>query len=166
MFKLPGVKPGSDLEAMFLAVGFVVVQWGQAEQSLDLIVSALSYGYPDKKARRLPVMLETKIKFLRERLPAAPELACVSTEFESLMSEFESLASVRNDLVHGAIANVSPTSNGFTFIKFDSDGRHNKARPVLLSGNEFPSLRKRLLHLVGEANRLAKVVWDLRPDAK
>ena len=57
MFQLPGVKQGSDLESLFIAVGFIVIQWGQAEQALDLIVSSLSHAYPGKKAKRLPVML-------------------------------------------------------------------------------------------------------------
>jgi hypothetical protein len=30
-----------DMDALFRAIGFVVVQWGQAEQSLDLLVAAL-----------------------------------------------------------------------------------------------------------------------------
>ena len=38
---LPGVKPGSDLETLFKAVGFVVVQWASAEQSLDTLVAAI-----------------------------------------------------------------------------------------------------------------------------
>jgi hypothetical protein len=30
-----------ELDALFQAVGFVVVQWGQAEQSLDLATAVL-----------------------------------------------------------------------------------------------------------------------------
>jgi len=30
-----------ELDALYKAVGFVVVQWGQAEQSLDMIVAML-----------------------------------------------------------------------------------------------------------------------------
>lgn len=40
-FDLPGVKLGSDIESLFKAVGFVVVQWDHAEQCLDLMVAAI-----------------------------------------------------------------------------------------------------------------------------
>ena len=30
-----------DLDSLFNVVGFVVIQWGQAEQSLDLIISTI-----------------------------------------------------------------------------------------------------------------------------
>lgn len=42
-FDLPGVKSGSDIETLFKTVGFVVVQWGYAEQSLDLIWLQVSF---------------------------------------------------------------------------------------------------------------------------
>ena len=44
-FELPGVEPGSDLDQLFKAVGFVVIQWGNAEQTLDLLVVAVFSRY-------------------------------------------------------------------------------------------------------------------------
>jgi len=44
-FDLPGVKPGSDIETLFKAVGFVVIQWGFAEQSLDLMVATIFHSF-------------------------------------------------------------------------------------------------------------------------
>lgn len=166
MFKLPGVKQGSDLESLFIAVGFIVIQWGQAEQSLDLIVSTLSHAYKGKKAKRLPVMLETKITFLRKHLPTTPELSPAANDLEAMLAEFEALSPLRHDIVHGAITGIVPTSRGFTFLKLDSDKEYNTTRLVHLSQNEFPSLRRRLLRLAGEANRLARVVMDSRPSAR
>ena len=163
MFKFPGVKPGSDLEALFIAVGFIVVQWGQAEQSLDLLVSVLSHAYPGKREKKLPVMLEVKIDFVRKCIANTPEIAHLSKDLESLLQEFESLAPMRHDLVHGAITSITPTSRGFTFLKLDSDKVHNSTREVLLSGSDFPLLRRRLLRLAGEATRMARAVMDSRP---
>ncbi len=165
-FKLPGVKPGSDLESLFIAVGFIVIQWGQSEQALDLIVSTLSHAYHGKKAKRLPVMLETKIAFVRKCIASTPEIEQSAEDIEALLQEFESLALVRNDLVHGAITSVTPSSRGFNFMKLDSDKEYNSARMVLLSRSDFPSLRRRLLQLAKEANRLARIVMDSRPNAK
>ena len=166
MFKLPGVTPGSDLESLYIAVGFIVIQWGQAEQSLDLIVSTLSLAYHGKKVKRLPVMLETKIGFVRKCIASTPEIAQSSGDLEALLQEFESLAPMRHDLVHGAITSITPSSQGFTFLKLDSDKEYNSTRVVLLSGPDFPSLRRRLLRLAGEANRMARAVMDSRPSAR
>ena len=166
MFKLPGVKQGSDLESLFLAIGFIVIQWGQAEQSLDLMVSTLSHAYQGKKRKRLPVMLEVKIDFLRQCIDSTPEIASSAEDLKALLSEFELLAPIRHDLVHGAITSITPTSRGFTFLKLDADKEYNTTRPALLSGAEFPSLRRRLLRLAGEAYRLARVVLDSRPGVK
>ena len=166
MFQLPGVKQGSDLESLFIAVGFIIIQWGQAEQALDLIVSSLSHAYPGKKAKRLPVMLETKIDFLRKRIPTTPELSPSAKDLEALLVEFESLAPKRHAIVHGAITDIAPTSKEFTFLKLDSDKEYNTTRLVHLSQNEFPFLRRRLLRLAAEAIRLARVVADSRPSGK
>ena len=166
MFQLPGVKQGSDLESLFIAVGFIIIQWGQAEQALDLIVSSLSHAYPGKKAKRLPVMLETKIEFLRKHIPTTPELSPAAKDLEALLVEFESLAPKRHDIVHGAITGIAPTGRGFTFLKLDADKEYNTTRLVHLSQNEFPFLRRRLLRLAAEAIRLARVVVDSRPSGK
>ena len=166
MFKLPGLESGSALESLFIAVGFIVVQWGQAEQALDLIVSTLSHGYPDKKAKRLPVMLETKVAFVLKTITDTPELAHAVNDFEAMLKEFEVLAPLRNDLVHGAITSITPTSRGFTFLKLDSDKEFNSTRLVLLSESEFPALRRRLLRLAKEANRLTRVAMEASPNAK
>ena len=54
VFDLPGVKPGSELESLFKAVGFVAIQWGFSEQSLDLMVASIFHsfdGHPVLKRR-------------------------------------------------------------------------------------------------------------------
>ena len=62
-FDLPGVEPGSDPELLFKAVGFITVQWGFAEQSLDLMMASIFHsfdGYPLLKKR--PRNLKSKVK--------------------------------------------------------------------------------------------------------
>jgi hypothetical protein len=62
LFDLPGVKPGSDLEALFKAIGFVVVQWGLAEDLLRANADATT-------AESLPTLVDT---LRRSRLPSIP----------------------------------------------------------------------------------------------
>ena len=95
-----------------------------------------------------------------------PELAHAVNDFEALLKEFEVLAPLRHDLVHGAITSITPTSRGFTFLKLDSDKEFNSIRLVLLSESEFPALRRRLLRLAKEANRLTRVAMEASPNAK
>ncbi|QPD02849.1 MAG: hypothetical protein Nkreftii_000623 [Candidatus Nitrospira kreftii] len=98
----------NELDALFKAVGFVVVQWGQAEQSLDLTTAIL---YQDLEGRplvkRLPKMLETKLEFVEKCLAKMPSLASVRADGEVLVADFRTLSAKRHDLIHGAIASVT-----------------------------------------------------------
>lgn len=61
-FDLPGVKPGSDLETLFKAVGFVVIQWGQIGQNLDLMVAGLFHTFAGRQLlKHRPRNLEPKV---------------------------------------------------------------------------------------------------------
>ena len=107
-FDLPGVKPGSDIETLFKAVGFVVVQWGHAEQSLDLTVASIFRffdGHPLLKRR--PSMLRPKLDFLSKCFAELPNLEQFQAESVPLLSRFAVTGKKRNDLVHGAIATLS-----------------------------------------------------------
>ena len=108
LFDLPGVKPGSDIETLFKAVGFVVVQWGYAEQSLDLMVAAIFRCFEGNSLlKRRPQNLELKIDFLRECFAQLPELALFKVESDEFLARFSVAGKKRNDLVHGAIAKLS-----------------------------------------------------------
>ena len=115
-FELPGVEPGSDIEQLFKAVGFVVVQWGNAEQSLDLLVVALFSRYEGHELlKRRPKQLDVKMKFLRECFAEFPELLPFKAECDDLLIRFEALSQRRHDVVHGAIDAVSAEDGVFTF---------------------------------------------------
>ena len=87
-FDLPGVKPGSDIETLFKAVGFVVVQWGFAEQSLDLLVANIFNFFSEHPSlKRRPTNLEPKIEFLRGCFATIPALEQFRTESEMLYWE-------------------------------------------------------------------------------
>jgi hypothetical protein len=160
-FDLPGVKPGSDLETLFKAVGFVVVQWGSAEQSLDLMVANIFYcfnGDPSLKKRHRN--LEPKVKFLLERFAEFPELAQFRAESETLFSRFLEVGKKRNDLVHGGMASLSIKNGQFTLLKLDVSPTGHHIRSVVLDEAEWPAFRKELLRLGKDGLSLAKRVSD------
>lgn len=160
-FDLPGVKPGSDLETLFKAIGFVVVQWGSAEQSLDLMVANIFYyfnGDPSLKKRHRN--LEPKVKFLQERFAEFPELAQFRAESETLFSRFLEVGKKRNDLVHGGMASLSIENGQFILLKLDVSPIGHHIRSVVLDEVEWPAFRKELLRLGKDGLSLAKRVSD------
>lgn len=161
-FDLPGVEPGSDSENLFKAVGFVVVQWGMDEQHLDLIVAAIFHrfgGHP--LLNRRPTNLSQKIELLRRCFTEFNELSQFQTECDALLTRFASAGTRRNDIVHGAIADLSAEDGAFIFSKIDVVPKeHHSIRSVFLDDSDWPAFRKELLGLGRESLSLAQRVWD------
>jgi hypothetical protein len=161
-FDLPKVKPGSDLETLFKAVGFVVVQWGQTEQYLDLMVARLFHffdGHP-LFARR-PINLESKVDFLRKCFDELPELEQLHAESEPLLERFLTVGKKRNDIVHGGISDLAIKDGAFIFLKLDIVPReHHSIRKVFLNDADWPAFRKELLGLGKDVQSLSRRVRD------
>ncbi|MDD2366074.1 MAG: hypothetical protein PHN84_07915 [Desulfuromonadaceae bacterium] len=162
-FDLSGVEPNSDIEILFKAVGFVVVQWGCAEQTLDLIVSMVfPLVGPSKRFSKPPHFLKGKTEFLREQFENYSDLNQFNAESKTLLQRFEVAGNRRNDLVHGAITAFLLEDGVFKFSKIDirkEDG--HVLRTVLLDDSEWASFRKELLNLGMEGGRFAQKVWDV-----
>jgi len=157
-FDLPRVEPNSDIETLFKAVGFVVVQWGLAEQSLDLIVANIFHSFNGHHLlkRRLQ-NLEPKIKFIRDCFSEIPELKSFSAEGNALLTRFSAAGKKRNDIVHSAIASLSIEDGSFRFLKIDVlPKEHHSVREVLLEDSDWKSFRKELLRLGKDGQHLAQ----------
>ena len=161
-FDLPGVKPGSDIETLFKAVGFVVVQWGFAEQSLDLMVASIFHsfdGHPLLKRR--PQHLEPKLEFLEHCFAEIPALAQFRAESVALLPRFSAAGKKRNELVHGAISEISIEDGAFMFLKVEVIPKeHHSVRSVFLAESEWPAFRNELMALGKDGQSLAQRVWD------
>ena len=158
----PAQKLASDLDTIAKAIGLVVLQWGQAEQSLDLLVAMLWQSFDGKRhAKKIPFMLDPKIKFLRACIAAEPLLSKEVPTAAELLSRFEELSSLRHDLIHGAVASISPVDNAFVFAKLDvKDGFHYH-REVRIEAEEYPRIVNRLVNLGREANALNQRVFKV-----
>lgn len=161
-FDLPGVKPGSEIETLFKAVGFVVIQWGFAEQSLDLMVASIFYSFDGHHLlKRRPQHLEAKVEFLHQCFAEMPELAQFKAESDALLRKFSATGKRRNDLVHGTIATTSAEDGAFTFLKVDVKPKeHHSIRSVFLGDEDWTQFRGELLLLGKEGQSLAQRVWD------
>ena len=162
-FDLPGVEVSSDIETLFKAVGFVVVQWGCAEQTLDMAVSIIFPLVKNKhKYTKQPVFLTQKTEFIRKHLDDHPALQQFSSEIAALLIRFEVAGKKRNDLIHGAIASLSPENGAFHFAKLDIvKGDIPTVRPVSFDDAEWIDFRKELLSLGGDGIYLVKRVLEI-----
>jgi hypothetical protein len=152
----------SDLDTIAKAIGLVVLQWGQAEQSLDLLVAVLWQSFDGKRfAKKIPVMLEPKIRFIRACVAADHRLKEHAKATTDLLVQFEQLSSLRHDLIHGAVASISPIGDAFVFAKLEvRDGFHHH-REVRIEASEYPRLMKRLVALGRDAIALSTQVFDV-----
>jgi hypothetical protein len=123
------VSPGGtkydddELDALFKAVGFVVVQWGQSEQSLDMLVAMIYQQLGGKRfAKRLPKMLATKLDFLHKCFSNIVALAPFKAEAGKLIADFGRLSDRRHDLIHGAVASLSSQNGAFLPTRTDHRG--------------------------------------------
>jgi len=150
-----------ELDALFKAVGFVVVQWGQAEQSLEIIVAILYQNLGGKRLmKRIPVLLAPKLKFLRECLAKLPHLREFKAEGDALIQKFEELSQRRHDIIHGAVASLAMDGGGFHFAKLDVMNDFHVLREFRFESSEFPKLAKDLIDLGAAATSLGRKLWE------
>lgn len=159
-FELPGVAPNSDAEKLFKAVGFVVINWGMAEQHLDLVIVAIFHrfkGHP--LLRRRPTTLSHKIESLQLWIKEIGELTQFKSEFDALLSRFKTTGKKRNDIVHGAIADFSADGGGLQFSKIDVvPNTHHSVRTVFLANSDWAALRSELSELARDSLAFARRV--------
>ena len=145
-------------------IGFVVVQWGQSEQSLDMLVAMIYQQLGGKRfAKRLPKMLATKLDFLHKCFSNIVALAPFKAEAGKLIADFGRLSDRRHDLIHGAVASLSSQNGAFLFAKLDIENDFHRVREFRFESTEFPALTKDLIDLGANATALARKVWDLVP---
>ena len=158
-------QTAKDLDTIARAVGLVVLQWGQAEQSLDLLVALLWQSFDGKRyAKKIPMMLEPKIKFVRTCMESDAKLNAFQVKSGVLLSKFSELSSLRHDMIHGAVTSISTIDDSFVFAKLDiRDGFHYH-REVRVSASEYPKIVDRLVELGRLAHELTSEVFVLVKD--
>lgn len=162
IFDIPGVKPGSELESLFKAIGFVAIQWGFSEQSLDLMVANIFHSFDGHHlVKRRPQNLQAKVNFLRKCFTGIPKLAQFAAESDALLERFSAVAKKRNDLMHGAIAGITAKAGAFTFLKVDvNPSEQHSIRSVFLADEDWPEFRRELMRLGKDGQSFAQRVWD------
>lgn len=151
-----------ELDSLFSAIGFVVVQWGQAEQSLDLITALLYQSLGGNQyAKRLPKMLGKKLEFLGTCLEQIPTCIPLRDEGEALITSFRDLSNKRHDLIHGAISSLSAKDGAFKFAKLDIKDDIHVLREFSFDAADFPKLSKELIELGSKAVTFGHQLSDI-----
>ena len=163
---ITGIKSGGTFESLLKTVGFVVVQWANCEQSLELLVNTLFREYGGNELpgrRRMPRPVSEKVAFVKECAAQLASLAAFKADLEALALDFEAVMQTRHDLMHGALSDA-PVSNGvFTFIRLDAHPDIHEVREFQYDLKEFPSLEASLMRLGAKALKVAKYVFAARP---
>jgi len=152
----------ADLDSIAKAFGLVVINWGNAEQSLDMLIALLWQSFPTRAySRKIPMMLAPKLEFGRKAFAAVDALRPFQQEAESVFAEFDRLSNLRHDLIHGAVASLAPVDGHFVLNRFDiHDGFHH-VREVRIPVAAYPHLVRDLVNLGGNAYKVAAKVFDL-----
>lgn len=163
---IPGVKPESTIESLYKTIGFIVVQWGHCEQSLESLVKTLYQDYAGdnlQKHKSRPLMLNEKLKFIKKCIRDLPLLEQFKIEIQALIEDFEYLSKIRNDLMHGAIADFNHDNYAYSFINLERPLNNNDYEYFNYDLKAFPDLAIRLQHLAKHTPNLARRVFDARP---
>jgi hypothetical protein len=109
-----------DFQSLCAAIGFIVLNWALAEQSLDLTVETIYTKYAGNTlAKTLPRPFQQKVEFLRKAFETRLALHSYAAEGNKLLDRMEALATQRNDLVHGVVTSVETVDGKFLFGKLD-----------------------------------------------
>lgn len=155
-------QDSQDLDTMAKAVGLVVLQWGQAEQSLEMLVALLWQALGGEiHAKRIPKMLETKLAFVRKCAALLPKLASHRERIEELANSFEALSVTRHDLIHGAPASIAPVDGAFVFSRLEIRDGYHYHREIRINKEQYPLLVRRLVNIGREALELVASVFEL-----
>lgn len=154
-----------DLETLHCQVGFIVVQWGHCEQSLELLTNVLFQYHGGKQfapVRKMPKPLRVKLEFVKTCATRINSLEPLKDELLALVEEFRQLTQTRHDIVHGALADTSAVNGAFQFIRLQTHPDTHEVMPFTYGLGEFPKLRKRLIRLGAATPKLAKQAFEAR----
>jgi hypothetical protein len=149
-----------ELTPLFTAVGAIVVQWGQAEQTFDMIVATIYRSYGGETIRKkIPQPISEKIKFIRE-CSALDELKHHYSELGKLADDFDKLCDQRHDIIHGAVASFNDNQNHFLFAKLDLKNNVHQVRELEFDIEEFPKILDKFIALGADSVSVAMRLLD------
>lgn len=153
--------------ALCTAVGFIVLNWGMAEQKIDTWVN-IAFRHCGGEALRprkdIPRSFNQKAEFLKACFKKLPALAPVASEGWSLVDRVSTRASQRNDLVHGSLASFTRENGAFRFSKVSYAKDGHAVSTFMFSPADFATLETDLGNLLAEQTALGRKLANMFPE--
>lgn len=149
-----------DLENLSKMVGMLVIQWGSAEQTLELTLGVLFDAPGRPAAKKIPQNLVSKLEYLTQCAAFMPSLAPLRTQIKKLVSDFERLSELRHNLIHGAASSINHIDGVYEFVKIDQVKGAQQHRCILLDARDFPMHMNSFIQLGQDAYALAAPVFE------
>ncbi len=101
------LKPNAEWDDFLKSIGSITISWGLAEFCLDAITAILYKKYgANLNEKRLPKMLDHKIKFASKCFSDIPALSDFKIDGDLLLSNFVRLGNKRHEIIHGALTQL------------------------------------------------------------
>jgi hypothetical protein len=141
-------EASDDFQSLCTVIGFVVVNWALAEQSLDFTVQVIYEECAGKDLEKdLPRSFQRKVKFLRKAFQSRAALQVYAEDGNKLLDRMVSLAGQRHDLVHGVVVSTEAVNGSFPIDKLDYVAQQHIMRRIEFDPNTAEVLYQDLLDL-------------------
>ena len=148
-----------DLENLAKMVGMLVIQWGSAEQTLELAMGVLFQAPRRPAEKNIPQNLKNKLKYLTRCADFMPPLAPFKEQIKKLVADFERVSKLRHSLIHGAASSINHVDGVYEFGKIDHVNGVQQHRSVLLDVRDFPTHMHAFIELGRDANAVAATIF-------
>lgn len=151
-----------DLDNLARMVGLLVIQWGSAEQTLELTVSALfnSGSGPKVKSGKVPQQLTAKLEYLSRCADHMVELKPIKINVDKLIEDFKTLSDLRHSIIHGAASSINQIDGVYSFGRMDFAKGLQMHRTIALDVREFDNHVGRFMKLGADAYAVGSFVFD------
>lgn len=149
-----------DLENLSKMVGMLVIQWGSAEQTLELTLGVLFVAPGRPAANKIPQNLVRKLEYLTRCADFMPSLAPHRTQIKKLVSDFQRLSELRHNLIHGAASSINHVDGVYEFGKIDHVKGTQQHKSVLLDVRDFPGHMNAFIQLGQDAYAVAAPIYE------
>jgi hypothetical protein len=114
--------PVEMYEPLATAVGYLILAWGSAENTLGMMITVIYHDLGGKHVEReIPQNFSRKTKFLRRCFNNVAPLKPYAGEALLLLGEATRIEKIRTDIVHGYCADFVPATGKIAFMRLDSE---------------------------------------------
>jgi len=148
-----------EFQSLCALIGFVVVNWALAEQSLDFTVETIYKECAGNTwEKKLPRSFQHKVEFLRKMFQTTAALQVYAEDGNKLLDRMVPLSKTRNDLVHGVVMSIEAVNGKFPIAKLDTKAQEHIVRHIEFDPSTFDALAQDLVDVGGDLGRFGTML--------